>query len=334
MKFSVGDKVLLRQTGEEGEIIAFIGKTMLEVSVNGVHFPAFIDEVDHPYLRWFTEEKKGLKKKKSEVTILPEKAPPKKLAQSIYLSMMPVYRSNETEDIVEQFRIYLLNETPVPIRFQYSLKSAGGQNIFSHSGELHAFGHIFLHSVSFDEMAEQARFAWELAEAGKKKAPPHNGVLRIRPQKLFEQLQALLESGDPSFSYVLAEDVSINLKPEIKLDIPSTILPARSSNSNLILGAENLSETLDLHAAALIGDHEHLSNTEIIRIQISALEKHIDAATAAGLQRVVVIHGVGSGVLRETVQAILSGDKRIEKLSDEWEGAYGFGATIAYLRQG
>ena len=332
MKFTIGDTVLLKQTGEEGEIIAFLNKTMLEVSVSGVHFPVFLDEVDHPYLKWFTEEKKVPKKKPREVTILPEKAPPKKLARSIYLSFMPVYRSNTTEDIVEDFRVYLLNETPTPIRFQYTLKAAGGASLFAHGGELHPFGHIFLHTVSFEAMSEQPRFLWELGEAGKSKLPPQSGVLRIRPQKLFAHLLALLESGDPSFTYALAEDVSVNLDPKARLAIPDKILPLHAGTQDAIILPSIQNSVIDLHAASLLENGENMPAPEILRHQLHAVEMHLDKAVVAGFDRIVVIHGIGSGMLRESVRSLLENDTRVERISQDWEGGYGFGATLAYLR--
>ena len=61
MKFSIGDKIVLKRTDEEGIVVGFIGKDMLEVEVNGTHFPVYMDEVDHPYLKWFTEKSKQKK---------------------------------------------------------------------------------------------------------------------------------------------------------------------------------------------------------------------------------------------------------------------------------
>ena len=96
MKFSVGDKIILKQTGEEGEITDYINKEMWEVEVNRVRFPVYQDDIDHPYLKWFTEKNEEKKKKKKKKTV-PEQLPvenvksrPQRLAKGIYLSFMPV----------------------------------------------------------------------------------------------------------------------------------------------------------------------------------------------------------------------------------------------------
>ena len=64
MKFQVGDKVVVNQTNEEGEVIDIINEKMVMVEVRGVKFPAYIDQLDFPYFKRFTEKKIFPKKKK------------------------------------------------------------------------------------------------------------------------------------------------------------------------------------------------------------------------------------------------------------------------------
>lgn len=56
MKFSIGDDIVLKRTGEEGRVVAIISKTMVEVEVNGTAFPVYTEDVEHPYLKWFTQK--------------------------------------------------------------------------------------------------------------------------------------------------------------------------------------------------------------------------------------------------------------------------------------
>src|SRR6476659_4237060 len=119
MKFSVGDKVVLKRTGEEGVVTACVNQQMVEVEVNGTVFPVYTEEVDHPYLKWFTE--KNAKKKKQS---LPEQLPVEKIserkqrmAKGVYLSFLPVFKMDIFDEVVEQLKVYLLNELPQPIKF-------------------------------------------------------------------------------------------------------------------------------------------------------------------------------------------------------------------------
>src|SRR5579871_5056470 len=73
MKFQIGDKVILLHSNEEAEIIDIINKEMVMVDVHGVKFPAYIDQLDFPYFKRFTEKKQDLTKTKNMLTTLSRK---------------------------------------------------------------------------------------------------------------------------------------------------------------------------------------------------------------------------------------------------------------------
>ena len=66
---------------------------------------------------------------------------------------------------------------------------------------------------------------------------------------------------------------------------------------------------------------------------IQELDKYLDDATLAGLQRITVIHGKGTGALRQAVRGHLARHPEVGafRLGGESEG--GSGATIVDLTQ-
>ena len=62
MKFQVGDRVLILHSNEEGEVVDIINNKMVMVDVRGVKFPAYIDQLDFPYFKNFSEKKLFSKK--------------------------------------------------------------------------------------------------------------------------------------------------------------------------------------------------------------------------------------------------------------------------------
>ena len=64
---------------------------------------------------------------------------------------------------------------------------------------------------------------------------------------------------------------------------------------------------------------------------LSHLDKYLDEAVAAGLQRVRIIHGKGKGILREQMKRFLSGNQLVRdfRLGEMGEG--GTGVTIVTL---
>lgn len=83
---------------------------------------------------------------------------------------------------------------------------------------------------------------------------------------------------------------------------------------------------VDLHFEALPEYSKRCTPGEILAIQIRHLERHLDTARTRRLRKLIVIHGVGEGVLRENVITLLSA---LEDVSfyDASYAQYGRGAT-------
>lgn len=328
MKFSIGDKILLKRTDEEGIVIAIISPTMMEVEVNGVQFPVYSDEVDHPYLKWFTQKKKEQVRQPVEIPVEKPKERVKRLAQGIYLSFMPVYVLEAMEDLVSHFRIYLLNETASAAHFNYDVVSAGGSNLFHHRSSLHAFGNVYLHTLSLEEMNGQPRFHWQVADSSASlQASDTKGVLKIKPSKLFEQITLVQQSGEPSFSYLLTDEILGLVKPKKKV-LPEVIITAAATTPENPSRPEwQPQPVLDLHIEALTDKWAECTPAEILTIQLDVLHYHLDMAIAHQQEQMIVIHGLGTGALKDAVHEVLRNKNGITSFRNEWMGSYGFGAT-------
>ena len=83
---------------------------------------------------------------------------------------------------------------------------------------------------------------------------------------------------------------------------------------------------IDLHSHEIIESERGLTNTEILRMQLSAFRVFFERARNQSIRKVIVIHGVGEGVLKFEVRQIL--DKVIGvRYYDADFREYGKGAT-------
>lgn len=328
MKFSIGDKIVLKHTDEEGMVSAYISNDMVEVDVNGTTFPVHLDEIDHPYLKWFTEKKKVVKKK-----VVPEQLPVEKqklrkpkLAKGIYLSFIPEFKLDEMEDVVDYFKVYLLNELPKRIQFKYEY-SVLGDTTFEHEGKLHEFGHVFLHQVPFEDMNDQPRFNWHIDDLDDADMTPAGGLLKIKPQKVFQHIDHMLKNNEPSFNYLLLDDFKPFQQPQEEIIVPKQ-KPARQKQKKLTkpIHVSNSNE-IDLHIENLTSDWRGMSNADIIIIQLSTLHDALRNAIRNRQDRLYIIHGVGKGKLRDEVHKVLAETPEVDDYNNDWHGRYGFGAT-------
>src|SRR6478609_689897 len=114
MKFQIGDKVLVLHSNEEGEVIDIINDKMVMIDVRGVKFPAYIDQLDFPYFKRFSEKKIVPKKetKKYVDDLKKEKAAPQRVADGMWISCLPQFTTDEFgDDVVEYLKVHLLNHT-------------------------------------------------------------------------------------------------------------------------------------------------------------------------------------------------------------------------------
>lgn len=87
---------------------------------------------------------------------------------------------------------------------------------------------------------------------------------------------------------------------------------------------------VDLHIEELVPEMEGLSNSEMLRIQLRHFSEAMDAAIRDHLRRIVFIHGVGSGKLKNEIRKELAHYTGIS-FRDADASRYGRGATEVIL---
>ncbi len=87
---------------------------------------------------------------------------------------------------------------------------------------------------------------------------------------------------------------------------------------------------IDLHIGQLLDFHSGLSNFEILQIQLSKVKSEIDLARKEKRNRLVFIHGHGSGKLREELHKMLASYPKIEFYDASFR-KYKLGATEVRL---
>lgn len=89
---------------------------------------------------------------------------------------------------------------------------------------------------------------------------------------------------------------------------------------------------VDLHLHKLVEDEAALSNDEKLRFQLEFFERRLNTAIRERKKRVIVIHGVGEGILREEVRKALQYYDGV-RFDDADPRRYGYGATAIEILQ-
>jgi hypothetical protein len=340
MKFSIGDIVLLKRTGEEGRVAGVINKDMIEVEVGGTHFPVFLDEVDHPYLKWFTEQRKAKPASPRRIEDLPVEKPQTQkglshgVASGFHLSFLPVFRFDEFEDVVDKLKTYFINQTAYHITLHYECLGHQG-SLFSHKTTLQPFAHFYLHDIPFIEMHEQPRFSW-IIEQNNVLVPsqPLKDTLRIKPKKLFGFINKIQQDNHPMFHVKLHDDFPFNVNFEEKKEVSKSKETVHKIVEEIKLTKKpKFRQEVDLHIDKLVDTTHGMSNFEMLSIQLHAFEGALEEAIGNNQLSLIVIHGVGKGKLKDEIHALLKSVPEVEFFQSDWNPKYGYGATEIFFRQ-
>ncbi len=109
MKFEVGDKVVVNQTNEEGEVIDIINDKMVMVEVRGVKFPAYVDQLDFPYFSSVLARRINSPEKRRRSSSMTCRAKKKKITQrvdGVWHTFIPITVNDEFgDDIVTELKV-------------------------------------------------------------------------------------------------------------------------------------------------------------------------------------------------------------------------------------
>jgi len=337
MKFQVGDTVLVLHSNETGEVVDIISDKMVMVDVRGVKFPAYIDQLDFPYYKQFTEKKLFPAKKEKQYIddIRKEKEPKHKTTDGVWLSFLPVMDMDEFgDDVVENLKIHLINHTDKTYKFIYRLEFFG-RSEFELKNELLAFSDFYVHDVPFRDMSDSPNFYFQftLLQPNKLKADYHEVALKIKPKQLFVKLEELKQKGAATFTYNLfdqypdkVEEDSIEVSSAVAKGVK--IYNAKEARKYL----PPARTVIDLHIEKLTDDWKGLTNSEIIGMQLHEFEKWYDLALAHHQDNLIVIHGVGKGKLRDEIHDILRLKREVKSFINQYHPSFGYGATEIYFQ--
>ncbi len=335
MKYQLGDTVLLLHSQEEGEVVEIIDKDLVLVDVKGVQFPVYTDQIDFPYFKRFSEKKIVVPKKEKVYIDNLKKEPTAKNLQvhsGVWLSFLPIFDKDIfDDDVVEKFKIYLLNQTKESYGFSYQIKFKGSPD-FHLSNTILPFNEFYLNDIPFEEMNDAPKFEFDfsLLTKNKNKADHYETTFKIKAKQLFQKIEEMKLKNEPTFSFILFDHYP---------DKMEEVIPDYYNGGGQLYNISQLKEKLeparsvvDLHIEKLTDNWKGLSNFEILTIQLSNFEKYYHLAVAHQQPNLIVIHGVGTGKLRNEIHEILKTKKEVRTFANQYHANFGFGATEIYFQ--
>ena len=341
MKYEVGDEIIVLLSNEEGRVVEIMNDQMVMIEIRGVKFPAYMDQIDFPYFRRFTEKKLFDEKKtppKVFIDQVPKEKPQpikEKVSDGVWLSFIPKFSLDDFNDeVVELLKIHLVNKTNTPYKFEYEQQFFGKAE-FGLNGEIAAFHDFYLHDIPFEAVNDSPAFSvdFSLPVPNKMKAPHFETSLKLKPKQVFQKIEGMKDNNEPTISYQLFTDYPDKAE-EAYFELGS--LAARgfkvydASKGRQFL--EPARSVVDLHIEKLSDNWKHLSNFEILTIQLNEFQKCYDLSVAHKQPTLVMIHGVGTGKLRDEIHDLLKTKKEVKTFINQYDPRFGYGATEIFFQ--
>ena len=335
MKYEIGDKIIVLLSDEEGKVIEIINDKMVLIEVRGVKFPAYMDQIDFPYYKMFTQ-KKIVEKKKIHIDELRKEKPmaKKKIADGVFLNFIPIFDKDVfDDDVVEKVKVFLINYNEEEYNFKYNLLFAGNSH-FDLSSSVRGLTDFYLHDIIFEDLSDSPTFDFEfsLFNTDKKKAPFYERSLKLKGKQLFKKIEETQAKNEPSFSFELFTIYPDKLEEE-KVDL-SKLGNAGFRLYDATRAREHMPSArsvVDLHIEKLSDNWAHLSNFEILTTQLNAFEKFYELSLLHHQPSLTIIHGVGEGKLRDEIHELLRHKTAVKSFVNQYHHLYGYGATEIFF---
>lgn len=342
----VGDKVKFLNDVGGGVVRSFINKNMVNVeNEDGFEIPYPISQllnISAPELNAGSEkpDTKTTQKEESTKPVFEEIAGEiinGKNSPDFYFCFVPTDSKNPLAGEIE---IYLVNDSNYTVKYHYShIQNEDVETV--KFGNIQSNSNISLESLVQNELNDLPEFGFQLLyfkDNDKEWNKPITKSFKVNPVKFYKE--SSFQSNQFFKRNALILQISENIltteldkltQSDFKKVVQEKEVRPRIKKQVQKRTAEIIE--VDLHINELLDNSEGLSNREMLETQIGKVESEMKSAIQSGVKKIVFIHGIGQGVLKQEVANILNKKFKKYYYQDASFQEYGYGATMVTLKR-
>ncbi|MDA3927792.1 MAG: DUF2027 domain-containing protein [Prolixibacteraceae bacterium] len=344
----VGDKVKFLNDIGGGRVVHFQSKSIAVVeNEDGFEIPVMITElIKVAEVESYTSVRRDFSKPTEPKVVEPDPEP-EHVAEIIegnddpnfFLAFHPVDQHNPVGGEIE---VYLINDSNFTLLYQYAHFDGHKYETVS-AGELESNTKQHLEGLTTIEISNLPKFWLRIipyVKEAKRLVEPISKEITVNSVKFFKEKS--FTTNDYFDGNAMIFDISANpLKDEVDKLTDSDfkkIVKEKDKGSRPIEPKKAIVKIpdiveVDLHIEELIDSTAGLSNREILDVQMDKFEREMKLALENKVKRIVFIHGVGNGVLKQEVSKKLKSTYARFNYQDASFKEYGYGATMVVLRR-
>jgi hypothetical protein len=334
MNLHEGDRVKFLNTKGGGVVSRIIDSRMVSViEEGGFEIPTLASELvkisdDEPGARFFNESfSPGAAKEKTQET------DPKSGDDRLSLLSQEIRNKRKTEDIFMAFvphdqkwlitgllDVYLINNTSFDILYNFIRRTDTDLYAGVDYGSVFPGSKLLVATIEREEIGTWTEGYMQFLfhkDRSQGLLPPFNSEISIKGAKFFNEA-SYRESPVIEGKGIVVKIVSLHQYFESrkeKVKDTAEELPANPAGGPALIDRYRTAPReaeVDLHIHELVEDYSNMDNNEILEFQRSFFTRCLEDAIARHYSRVIFIHGVGNGTLRESILSLLKNYGGIE----------------------
>ncbi len=342
MNFKIGDQVRFLNERGEGIITRIINKNTVGVTIeDGFEIPfdtsnlvILIDNsivIENPVVEPVSKPvQKTVVKSPLNYEELQE-------GEGVYLAFSP---ENEKDIAHSNINVWLINRTDYDVLYSYSIWN-NSTYLTLETGTINKFNADLVQTIYRNELNDHRNFKIDALFYSKQvhdHQPPVSNVIKLKPIKLYKDNAFKTNNliADKALIFPVYRFVDHELEAEQYTIAGKNLAQIFSNKENAQQQSKKskphssnnlLNEMeIDLHIEELLDEYSNMSNAEIVRVQLTYFQNALDKAMSGHFKKLVVIHGVGNGRLKQEVRTIAATYPSL-KCYDASYARFGFGAT-------
>jgi hypothetical protein len=241
--------------------------------------------------------------------------------------------------LADNIDLFLVNDSNYTVLYRYVHLNEGRCKTVKH-GTVYPNSKVELENIGRNDLAGLPEYGFQLISFRDEEMEwiaPVSKKLKVNPVKFYKErsFEPNLFFDKNAMVFQISENILETEISKLTEDDFQKVVETKEKETSVQKHAKKVIPEItevDLHIYELIDNTAGLTNKEILDIQLAKVETEMNAAVASGVRRIVFIHGVGQGILKQEISRLLKRQFPGYPFHDASFREYGFGATMVIIR--
>jgi hypothetical protein len=246
--------------------------------------------------------------------------------------------------ILGSLDIILVNNTPYEAIFSLILVEENNFLTGAQYDVVAPYSKFHIETINRDDLEHWSKGIVQVLyhpASGQELLQPLQSKFAVKPTRFYKETsyQEFKLTGSKALVLNLGDIASLRSIPELNAE-NSTVEPAARQKIEYITPAALIDKhriaskeaEVDLHISSLRSDYPTMPQNEILLYQLDYFQRMLESAIAFNYEKVIFIHGIGNGVLKNAIADKLKDYENVEMRRASF-AKYGYGAVEVHIHR-